>query len=377
MSLVVDEHRQYLDDHARVAAFDAALKAVVRQGDVVVDLASGTGILGFLACRAGAARVYAIESDSIGALARRVASDNGFGDRVIAIRELASRVTLPEPVDLIVTDLAGRFGFEAGLIEVLGDARRRFLKPDGRIIPSSVTLFAAPAEAREMRRQIDFWMEPVCGISFRTAHPLAQATGYPRHVDPGDLLGDARPLTTIDLHSDCEHMSGRAEFTIRRAGALDAIAGWFSATLGPNVELTNAPGAAARINRRNVLFPLRSTVDVIDGDRVSLSMFIRPAELLVRWHVTVTRDGRTQHVTDASTLEGMLISGDDVRRTRPAATPALTEAGRARRSVLELCDGVRSLREIEHAVFDRHSSLFRTQGEAAAFVAEVLVRYAV
>ena len=138
MSLVVDEHRQYLDDHARVSAFETALTVVVRPGDVVLDLASGTGILGFLACRAGAARVYAIESESISALARLVARDNGLDDRVIVIQELASRATLPEPVDVIVTDLAGRFGFEAGLLEVLGDARRRFLKPGGRLIPSSV-----------------------------------------------------------------------------------------------------------------------------------------------------------------------------------------------------------------------------------------------
>lgn len=376
MSLVVDEHRQYLDDRARVAAYEAALTAVVRPGDVVLDLASGTGILGFLACRAGASRIYAIESDSIAAIARTAARDNGLEERVIQIDELASRATLPEPVDLIVTDLAGRFGFEAGLIEVLGDARRRFLKPGGRIIPSAVTLFAAPVEARGMRSEIDFWTRPVSGLSFRSAHPLAQCTGYPRHLDAADLLAASQPLTTIDLHHDCDTMSGRAEFTIARSGAFDAIGGWFSTVLAPDIDLTNAPGAPNRINRRNVLFPLHSTVDVLAGDRVTLSMFIRPAELLVRWRVAVMRDGRTLHETDASTLGGMLMSPSHIRRSLPAATPALTEAGRARRSVLELCDGVRTLADIERGVFERHSSLFRTQGDAALFVAEVVTRYA-
>jgi len=97
----------------------------------------------------------------------------------------------------------------------------------------------------------------------------------------------------------------------------------------------------------------------------------------VRWRVGVRRDGRLLHETDASTLAGMLISPDDVRRTQPAGTPALTEAGRARRTVLEQCDGARPLSEIERAVFERHPSLFHTPGDAAAFVAEVLVRYAV
>jgi protein arginine N-methyltransferase 1 len=377
MSLVVDEHRQYLDDRARVAAFDRALTAVISPGDVVVDLASGTGILGLLACRAGASRVYAIESESIGALARPFARDNSLDDRIVVVHELASRVTLPERADVIVTDLAGRFGFEAGLIEVLGDARRRFLKPGGRLIPSSVTLHIAPVEAAEMRREIDFWTQPVSGLSFRAAHPLAQCTGYPRHLDVSDLLADGQPLTTVDLHHDCDAMSGRVEFAVAREGRLDAIGGWFSAALAPDVALTNAPGAAGRINRRNVLFPLRSTVDVRTGDRVAVSMIIRPADLLVRWRVAISRNGRVEHETDASTLGGMLVSPEGLRRLRPAGTPVLTEAGRARRTVLELCDGVRSLADIERAVFDRHSSLFPSRDNAVVFVAEVLARYAV
>src|SRR4051812_29416099 len=133
MSLVVDEHRHYLADRSRVGAFVEALRATVRPGDVVLDLASGTGILGLLACQYGASRVYAIESEPIAGLAREIARDNGFADRIIPIQALSTRASLPEPVDVIVTDLAGRFGFEAGLVEVIGDARRRFLKPGGRL----------------------------------------------------------------------------------------------------------------------------------------------------------------------------------------------------------------------------------------------------
>ena len=38
MSLVIDEHRQFLADANRVAAFEQAIRETIRPGDVVVDL---------------------------------------------------------------------------------------------------------------------------------------------------------------------------------------------------------------------------------------------------------------------------------------------------------------------------------------------------
>lgn len=58
MSLIVDEHRHYLDDRVRLTAFRQAVQELIKPDSIIVDLESGTGILGILACQAGAARVY-------------------------------------------------------------------------------------------------------------------------------------------------------------------------------------------------------------------------------------------------------------------------------------------------------------------------------
>ncbi len=374
MSRIVDEHRQYLVDTARLDAFAAALRALVRPGDVVLDLASGTGILGLLACQAGARRVYAVEMGPIVELARQIARDNGFEDRIVCVNELATRADLPEPVDLIVTDLIGHFGFEAGLIETLSDARRRFLKPGGRVVPSAVTLWLAPVEAHELQDQIDFWLHPVRGLSFVAAHAIAQSTGYPHRFEREALLAEPSRLTTMDMLVGGVVFAGDAAFDVQRAATLDGLAGWFTAELAPGIVMTNAPGVSCRINRRNVFFPLRERVPVDAGDRVTVSMRIRPASLLVQWHVEVRggRDGRLRHTTRTSTFEGMLLSREALTRTRPAFQPSLSRAGHARRTVLELCDGARPLADIEREVFRRHADLFSDQDDAAAFVAEVV-----
>ena len=104
---MIDEHRTYLSDRARLAAYTAAIQDVVRSGDVVLDLGCGTGILGLLACRSGAARVYAIDSTGMIEVARRLARDNGLTDRIVHLNELSLQARLPERVDVVVCDQMG------------------------------------------------------------------------------------------------------------------------------------------------------------------------------------------------------------------------------------------------------------------------------
>src|SRR5258708_35310527 len=96
LSLIIDEPRQHLVDHNRLSAFQAAVASVVQPGHVVLDLASGSGIIGLLACVAGAKRGYSIEMGGMVAVAREVAQANGFGDRVVFIKGFSAHVDLPE-----------------------------------------------------------------------------------------------------------------------------------------------------------------------------------------------------------------------------------------------------------------------------------------
>ena len=51
-------HRFLLrDTNARLPLFEQALAATIQSGDVVLDLGTGTGVLAYFACRAGAQSV--------------------------------------------------------------------------------------------------------------------------------------------------------------------------------------------------------------------------------------------------------------------------------------------------------------------------------
>ncbi len=377
MSLVLDEHRQYLADVVRLAGFERALKELVRPGDVVVDLGAGTGVLGLLACRAGAGRVYALESTSLIGVAREIARANHVEDRITFLKEHSRGADLPEKADLVVADQIGGFGFEAGVFEYFADARKRFLKPRGITVPGRIDLITAPVETEEMWSRVEFWGTTPVGFDVGPGLTIARNSTYPVEYEPGQLLGKPAPLASLDPGADGgAPVQAHARVVIDRRGVLHGVGGWFVAQLSPGTAISNSPLAPDRVNRHHVFFPIDRPVPVVSGDRVHIKMQIVTAETLVRWEVAVRGpDGHLKTSSRHSTFEGMLVCQEDLARTRPDFVPKLTPRGRARLTVLSLCDGRRPLAEVEEEVYQRHPDLFAAHGDAARFVAEVVTRY--
>jgi PRMT5 arginine-N-methyltransferase/ribosomal protein L11 methyltransferase PrmA len=380
VSLIVDEHRQFLSDDVRLAAFQQAISDLVRPGATVLDLASGTGILGLFACRAGARHVYSIEVTGIVELARAVAARNGLADRITFIQALSSEASLPERVDVIVCDQIGHFGFEAGLLTYASDARDRFLASGGAMMPSRLDLIVALVESEELHGQVDFWSRCPAGFNFDPVREWAVNTGYPATLPKAALLGEAAVATSIDMFAvNGGPFRFATRLAVERSGVLHGVGGWFSASLSPRVTLTNSPLAAMRLNRRNVFFPIDCPAAVEAGDIVDVDMHVIPAESIVTWTAHAIRpreNNRTIVRARHSTMQGMLLSRDERRRMDPRFVPSLTPRGAARLSVLALSDGSRSLADIEREVQRRHSDLFPTVRDAGAFVVEVISRYA-
>jgi len=134
---------QMLGDATRMEAYTAALRRAVKPGSVILDLGCGPGVFALLACQWGARRVYAIEPDNVIELAREAATANGFADRIEFFQNFSTDITLPEKVDVIISDLRGVLPWYRQHIPSIVDARNRFLAPDG-VLPR------LPSRAREV-----------------------------------------------------------------------------------------------------------------------------------------------------------------------------------------------------------------------------------
>ena len=137
-------HQSLLSDTERTDGYRAAIESVVRPEHVVADLGCGSGILSMFAARAGARHVYAIDEHAVIALAREFARDNGLADRITFIEASSYDVSLPEPADVLVTEIMGNGGVDEGIVLAVADACKRWLKPGAIIVPRAIELIAAP-----------------------------------------------------------------------------------------------------------------------------------------------------------------------------------------------------------------------------------------
>ncbi len=141
-------HEPMLLDKIRCDVYREAIQRTVKPGDVVVDLGAGTGLLSFFALQAGARHVYAIEMTGIADAAAELIEANSFRDRVTLVRKSSKQARLPERCDVLVTETLSTFCFDTeNIIEFVADARERFLKPGGRIIPESADTFLLPVSS--------------------------------------------------------------------------------------------------------------------------------------------------------------------------------------------------------------------------------------
>jgi Ribosomal protein L11 methyltransferase (PrmA) len=373
VSLVIDEHRGYISDPCRLAAYEAAISSVVREGDVVLDLASGTGILGLLACRAGASRLYSIDSGGVISLARKISRENGFADRTTFVKGVSTHVGLPEQVDVVVADQIYGLGFEAGIVEYFADAWRRFLKPGGRVIPESVDLHVALVDDPALFAQVEAWESNPCGFDFNSVRETAANTVYLVKLQSSSLLSSPAAVISIDLtRSPTRLLQGRVMLEAAKDGLLHGVAGWFEAQLAPGVTMTNSPLSAQRINRPQVYLPIDASIPVKAGDSVSVRISMAPLEELATWTVEIPSAGR---VFRHSTFKGMLLPEEDLLHTHPDFVPRLNKNGLARQAALALCDGSRSRAQIELDLVARHPDLFPSPEEASNAVSQVLSKY--
>lgn len=282
-----------LQDEIRNRCFKEAIFRNVKKGDVVIDLGTGTGILAIWAAQAGAKRVYAIEETDVADVAEAVIKDNGFQDIITVFKTNSSEVTLPEPADVLIAEIVGHFLFEEGIVEAVSGARDALLKPFGKVIPSSASVFVAPAELQASFEELSFWgtwLNP----SLSVVRTLAANSAYVETISPGALMASPAKIFDVDFSRIVRgQLTASVEFSIQRRGVFDAILGWFRLALDEDSFIETAPWAATT-HWQQCLFPLEHPVLVEECNELEFYMSLDPFSHGSKWRWSVGIKGREE-----------------------------------------------------------------------------------
>jgi len=365
MGNALEEHFGYLSDAVRRERFEGAVAAAVNPVDTVVDIGCGFGILGLMCLDAGASHVWGIDRSEAIEIARETMRRIGLADRYTCLKETSFQAELPHKVDIVICDHVGYFGIDYGIIKLLDDARRRFLKPDGKVMPAQLILQVAAVQSPECRALAQAWASEPIRAEFRWLQEYGVNSKHPREFSKQELAAAPAELGRIDLRNDSpDLLAFTARLEIDRTCELDGLAGRFACEIFEGVWMTNSPLAEDRIKRAQVFLPFATPLAVRAGDTLEISISVRHEVELISWSARVKRTGQSAR---QSTWTSTIL---DPKDRIPAAKhiPHLSRAGEARRTLLELIDGTATSAEIEQAMLRRHADLFPSAEQATRFV---------
>ncbi len=276
-------HVAMLGDSVRTAQWVRAVKELVRPGDVVVDIGTGTGILAVAAVQAGARHVYALEASSSLMAAQRVIHANGASDHVTLIRGWSTAIELPERADVLVSEILDDDPFGEGVLEATADAWRRHLKPEATALPRQLTLHGTLVEIDNETLRSHTWTAACLeqwsvryGIDLTTLATSAPG-GFVAGVRRGRAAGfrslsESELLVRLELDRDVsEALDEVCTLSIQERGRCHGLVTHFDAELLPGVVVTTDPlapeGASHWLNP--TLF-LPAARDVSPGQTVAV-----------------------------------------------------------------------------------------------------------
>jgi len=261
-------HGSLLADKVRTQTYRDAIESTVAKNDVVLDIGCGSGILSFFAARAGAKRVYAIDEGPVIELARTLAKDNGLADRIVFINAVSLDATIDEKIDVIVTETMGNTGLDERILSSVDDARRRWLRDGGAIIPQTIDVVVAPVDMLHDT----FWLAKAYDVDFARVREFAMNMFHPLDVAEESFVAEPAVAAHVDLRESNDgavHMTARVHAT--RDATITGIGVWFGAQLTREFELTNQPPNVCPSWKQS-FFPIASRMRVERGDEIAIDM---------------------------------------------------------------------------------------------------------
>jgi predicted RNA methylase len=253
-----------LSQQSRIDKFSRAIEDLVTADSTVFDIGTGTGILAFLAAKAGAKSVIGIDiSKQNIEYARRASEINKLGKQIEFIVAHFDEFMTETKADIIICEMLSSMLLVEQQIPAVLRANERLLAENGTILPKSTTVYVVPVQSDYIWNRYQ-----VAGFEFPK---MPQTVGG---FDEVDDLADMQSLFHVEyrnLNTDFR-VSEELSFDIIKNGTVHGLVGMFEADLIPNVTLRPEDGW------KHLFIPLEEERRVQKGESIALQIEYIPGE---------------------------------------------------------------------------------------------------
>ena len=227
-----------LGDQVRLEAYYDAIKNQVKDGMVVAEIGTGTGILSAYAAAHTKAQIFAIEYyESSAKMASDMMEAAGFTHVKVLNGESYGITLTPQP-DILITETIGALGPEEHIVEICYDFKKRHpnLKT---LVPSRLKVFAEPIRSRTVLDAERVFYDYYACASFGTFDYKAIRPGLQKirsssiwydDLDDAETVGERMLLA--DYHLGVTELSAFTQIVdVSDARDADAVHIYFEATL--------------------------------------------------------------------------------------------------------------------------------------------------
>lgn len=380
MSYSLTDYCDMIGDSVRMNAYRNALKRLITPDSTVLDIGCGTGVFCMLACKFGARHVYGIEPDNSVKVAEKLMAANGFDDRSTFYNKISEDVSLPEKVDIIVSDLRGALPFFGNHFQIIDDARERFLKPGGKLIPQMDQLYMVPlSDSKLYNSTVYSWLNSFeAGLDFSRLTDMFRDQWQCATIKHKAVAGEPALWTTLNYTEKLPaKIEKEATWTYDKRVTLHGLGVWFDCRHWDDIGFSASPFAEKQPKvYGNAFFPFKSPLSMMPGDTVSvkLSAHQLASDVVISWS-TKHVQGNTVDEFKQTSMNAEIPTADTLRRRADNYAPGLSVYGNIELRILEGMKAGQTLGVIARDLADRFPKQFPTWHKALTHVGAIASAY--
>jgi type II protein arginine methyltransferase len=195
--------------------------------------------------------------------ARENIRKNGFAEKITVIAKKSTDLVVgedvPEPADLLVSQLLDNRLIGDGVLRIMEDAKGRLVKANGPTIPSRIAMRGVLAGGPEWTRKER--LGEVLGLDLSALNYLLSPM-YAHKTDSWNLdaaLSRVMDIVYFDFARDDRFPLGRKVIpvSVDRSGVVGGVVQWIWFDLGGGLEFENKPPGWSRCPRSSTYSPTR------------------------------------------------------------------------------------------------------------------------